>query len=330
MGEERPTPTLTIIAVGDIMLGSSYPDKSYLPPNDGTDLLEHFKPLSQKGDIVFGNLEGCFLTGDGPVKKCSNPKMCYAFRMPDHYVHLFREAHFNLLSIANNHVGDFGDIGRRNTVRVLQNAGIHFAGLQDYPYTIFKVKNVKVGFIALAPNPGTVNINDYTRLRQIVTHLDTSCQVVIVSFHGGAEGPSYLHVTRKTEYFLGENRGNPYELARIAIDAGADVVLGHGPHVPRAIDLYKGKFIAYSLGNFATYGLFSLAGPNGLAPAIEIVVDEKGNFIRGKIHSFKQVGRGKPIVDPTHAAARLIAELTRTDIPEAPLNIDDEGNITLK
>lgn len=322
--------TLTIIAVGDIMLGTNFPNNSSLPPNDGKELLEHAKIVTKTGDIVFGNLEGCFLTGDGPVKKCANPDKCYAFKMPDHYVNLLLEANFNLLSIANNHIGDFGDVGRRNTVRVLKDAGIHFAGLVDYPYTTFEVKGVKVGFAAFAPNTGTVNLNEYNTVRQIISHLDTTCQIVIVSFHGGAEGPSHLNITRKTEYFLGENRGNPYEFARVAIDAGADVVLGHGPHVPRAIDLYKGKFIAYSLGNFATYGRFSIAGPNGLAPAIEIVVDKEGNFIRGKIHSFRQFEKGKPTLDQTHAAARKIAELTRNNIPEAPLDIDDEGNITLK
>ncbi len=328
--QQAPGRTLTIIAVGDIMLGSSYPNPSYLPPNDGADLLEQVKPLTQKADIVFGNLEGCLLTGEGPAKKCSDPKICFAFKMPEHYVKHLKDAHFNLLSTANNHVGDFGEVGRRNTAQVLQKAGIHFAGLQEYPYTTFTVKNIKVGFVAVAPNPGTVNMNDYPKLRQIIKHLDTTCDVVIFSFHGGAEGPAYQHITRKTEYFLGENRGNPYELARMAIDAGADVVLGHGPHVPRAVDLYKGKFIAYSLGNFATYGQFNISGPNGLAPAVEVVVDERGNFIRGKVHSFKQIGRGKPVVDPSHGAARLIAALTQQDIPESPLRVDEEGNISIK
>jgi hypothetical protein len=97
------------------------------------------------------------------------------------------------------------------------------------------------------------------------------------------------HITCKTEIFLGENRGNPYEFARMAIDAGADVVLGHGPHVIRAIDVYKGRFIAYSLGNFATYGRFNLSGSNGIAPIIEIDVDNNGKFLRGKIHAYKQI-----------------------------------------
>ena len=97
------------------------------------------------------------------------------------------------------------------------------------------------------------------------------------------------HITCKTEIFLGENRGNPYEFARMAIDAGADVVLGHGPHVTRAIDVYKGRFIAYSLGNFATYGRFNLSASNGIAPIIEIDVDNNGKFLRGKIHAYKQI-----------------------------------------
>lgn len=321
---------IKIIAVGDIMLGTNYPNNSYLPPNDGKDLLEEFKVISKNADVVFGNLEGCFLTEDGPVKKCANPDKCYAFKMPNNYVYHLLDANFNLLSIANNHIGDFGDVGRRNTVNILKDAGIHFAGLIEYPYTVFEIKGLKIGFAAFAPNTGTVNINNYNKLVEIVTHLDTTCNIVIVSFHGGAEGPSYQNITRKTEIFLGENRGNPYEFARIAIDAGADIVLGHGPHVPRAIDLYKNKFIAYSLGNFATYGRFNISGPNGLAPAIEIVVDKEGNFLHGKIHSFKQIGKGQPAKDETNTAAIKIRELTKTNLPETQLEIDNEGFISIK
>ena len=138
------------------------------------------------------------------------------------------------------------------------------------------------------------------------------------------------HITCKTEIFLGENRGNPYEFARMAIDAGADVVLGHGPHVIRAIDVYKGRFIAYSLGNFATYGRFNLSGSNGIAPIIEIDVDNNGKFLRGKIHAYKQIGEGGPIIDEQNQAVKEIQELTQTDIPECILNIQSDGIITIK
>ena len=322
--------TIKIIGVGDIMLGTNFPNSSYLPPNSGKDILLPVKEIISKGDVSFGNLEGVILTGEGPVKKCSDPKVCYAFKMPDHYVNYLVEAGFNLLSVANNHTRDFGSVGAANTLRILNKAGIPHAGLEECPYTTFKKDGISYGFAAFAPNTGTIKMNDYTTARKIISHLDSISDIVIISFHGGAEGSAMKHITRKTEIFLGENRGNPYEFARMAIDAGADVVLGHGPHVTRAIDVYKGRFIAYSLGNFATYCRFNLSGSNGIAPIIEIDVDNNGKFLRGKIHPYKQIGEGGPIIDEQNQAVKEIQELTQTDIPECILNIQSDGIITIK
>lgn len=320
--------TIKIIGVGDMMLGTNYPGNSYLPPNDGKDILQPVKQLIRKGDVAFGNLEGVILTGEGTVKKCSDPKVCYAFKMPDHYVNHFVDAGFNLLSVANNHVRDFGSTGTTNTMRILKEAGIHFAGLAECPYTTFTKDGITYGFAAFSPNSGTVKIHDYANARKIIARLDSLCDIVIVSFHGGAEGPTKKHITRQAELFLGENRGNPYEFARMAIDAGADIVLGHGPHVTRAIDLYKDRFIAYSLGNFATYGRFSLSGPNGISPIVELDVDRTGKFISGHIHSTKQLGEGGPVPDPAVGALKEIITLTSTDIPECPLMIGQDGRIS--
>jgi hypothetical protein len=321
---------IKIIAVGDIMLGTNFPNGSYLPPNDGKDILKSVKKIIKRGDVSFGNLEGVFLTEGEPSKKCSEPNTCYAFKMPEHYVNYLKDAGFNLLSIANNHIGDFGKLGAMNTMKVLNNANIHYAGLKECPYTIFNKKGITYGFTAFAPNIGTVYINNYVKAKEIISYLDSICDVVIVSFHGGAEGSSNRHITRKKEYFLGENRGNPYEFARMAIDAGADVVFGHGPHVIRAIDLYKDRFIVYSLGNFATYGRFNLTGPNGICPIMELYLDKNGKFIRGKIHSVKQIGRGKPIIDRNNTALKEIINLTKTDIKSSNLQIDKNGTISKK
>jgi poly-gamma-glutamate capsule biosynthesis protein CapA/YwtB (metallophosphatase superfamily) len=320
--------TVKLIGVGDLMLGTNYPNSSYLPPNDGKDLLQPVKDILIKGDVTFGNLEGVLLTGEGNVKKCSNPNVCYAFKMPDHYIDYLVDVGFNLLSIANNHIRDFGSVGTANTLRILNEAGINNAGLEECPYTTFEKDNIKYGFAAFAPNTGTIKINDYANAKKIISHLDSISDIVIISFHGGAEGSAMKHITRKTEIFLGENRGNPYEFARMAIDAGADVVLGHGPHVTRAMDIYKDRFIAYSLGNFATYGRFNLLGTNGIAPIIELNLSVNGTFISGKIYSTKQLGEGGPLIDEQNRALKEIQELTRTDIPECILNIESDGTIT--
>ena len=316
-----------IIGVGDIMLGTNYPSVQFLPPDDGKNLLKPVTQILKKGDVTFGNLEGVILSGEGEVKKCANPKNCYAFKMPDHYANYLVDAGFNLLSVANNHVGDFGNTGRSNTVKVLTEKGIPHAGLEDCPYTTFKRNGLTYGFAAFAPNNGTVKINDYAGAKKIIRHLNSVCDIVIVSFHGGAEGSKKNHITRKKEVFLGENRGNPYEFARLAIDAGADIVFGHGPHVTRAIDIYKNRFIAYSLGNFATYGRFNLSGPNGICPIIELDVDREGRFLSGQIHAVKQQGEGGPEEDSQGQVIKEIIELTKTDIPECKLQIGIDGKI---
>ena len=114
------------------------------------------------------------------------------------------------------------------------------------------------------------------------------------------------------------------------IDAGADIVFGHGPHVTRAIDLYKERFIAYSMGNFCTYGRFNLKGSTGVAPIIKVSVNKKGEFLAAQIFSIKQLGEGGPEPDAENGALKEIIELTATDIPECNLMIDSNGIVKKK
>ncbi len=321
---------ISIIGVGDMMIGTNFPSEKYLPENDGKDIFNPVKDILQNADLTFGNLEGVILTGKGSVKKCSNPAVCYAFKSPDHYVNYYKEAGFDVVSLANNHSGDFGEIGRKNTMQKLEEVGIKYAGLESCPYTIFEKDSVRYGFYAVSPNRGTVRINNYDFHRKTIAHLDSLVDIVIVSFHGGAEGSKYTHVNRKKEIFLGEDRGNPYEFARVVIDAGADIVFGHGPHVTRAVDLYKNRFIAYSLGNFATYGRFSLSGVKGIAPIMKVNVTKEGTFIDAEIIPTKQVGEGGPQLDPEKRVIKEIQRLTKSDFPNSPLQISDEGKIKKK
>ncbi len=173
-----------------------------------------------------------------------------------------------------------------------------------------------------------MQISDYKTVQQIIRDLNSKCDIVLVSFHGGVEGEDMTRISGKTEFYLGENRGNPQEFARIAIDAGADIVFGHGPHVTRAIDIYKGRFIAYSLGNFCTYGRFNLSGRLGLAPIVKVNVKGDGEFVDAEIISVKQSGQGGPILDEGNAALNEIINLTRLDFPESELVISPEGKVT--
>lgn len=321
--------TINIIAVGDMMLGSAFPSKSNLPPDDGINSFENVAQFL-KGDIVFGNLEGCFLNS-GNSSKCigSNPNSCYAFRMPDRYGNIFKDAGFNVLSIANNHVGDFDARGRKNTAKILDSLQIKYAGQLNKPFDIFEVDSVKYAFCAFAPNENTVSIKNIDSAKKLVSALKAQVDIVIVSFHGGGEGARFEHVTRKTEIFYRENRGNVYAFAHGVIDAGADVVLGHGPHVTRAVEVYKNKFIAYSLGNFCTYGMFSLKGANGIAPLVQLKVNSKGDFLFADIVSVKQDKINRLTVDTNHTAFKKIKTLTDFDFPEHQLKFE-ENKISLK
>ena len=322
--------SISIIGVGDMMIGTNFPSDKYLPPNDGKDIFTPVKSILKNADLTFGNLEGVILTNKGTVKKCNNPALCYAFKSPDHYVNYYKEAGFDVLSLANNHSSDFGGIGRKNTMEKLEKAGIKYAGLETCPYSIFEKNGIKYGFYAVSPNRGTVKINDYSFHKKTIAYLDSLVDIVVVSFHGGAEGSEYTNITKKTEMFLGENRGNPYEFSRVAIDAGADVIFGHGPHVTRSMDIYKNRFIAYSLGNFATYARFSLSGVKGIAPIVKVNVTKDGIFIDGQITSTKQTGEGGPQLDPEKAVIEEIKKLTSHDSPNSSILISNNGKITQK
>lgn len=319
--------TVTVIGVGDIMLGTNFPDPSYLPPDSGRYLLENVAPVLQKADLTFGNLEGVLLDSAGTQKHCNNPDVCYLFRMPEFLAGHLKAAGFDLMSTANNHAGDFGDEGRLNTMRVLDSLGIQHAGLLRQPFVLFTHEGVRWAMAAFSPNVGTQSINDHEAARQVVAHLDSLADIVVVSFHGGAEGNKYQHVTRETEEFYGENRGNVYEFSHTLIDAGADIIFGHGPHVTRAVEVYKDRFIAYSLGNFATYARFNLRNENGLAPIVKVYTGPRGEFYKAEVTPVIQLGEGIPTIDEEKRAVKILQQLTREDFPEVPLQITDEGTI---
>ncbi|MDR2847733.1 MAG: CapA family protein [Bacteroidales bacterium] len=322
--------TVQVVAVGDVMMGTMYPDGQYLPPNnDCSRSFSMVKTYFAGADILFANLEGALIESLDGAKKCNNPEWCYTFGMPAAYAGCLKDAGFNLLSIANNHSGDFGAAGRASTVKALDMAGIRYAGLVSCPTATFTKDGIKYGFCAFAPNEGTVSVKDIAAAEKIIKTLNESCDIVIVSFHAGAEGNKYQNVTRQTESFLGENRGNVYEFAHRMIDAGADVLLGHGPHVTRAVEVYKNRFITYSMGNFSTYSRVNVSGVNGWAPIFRIYTDKHGAFLKARITPTWQPADDRcPRYDPERNVTKKIRSLTQHDFPDSPLTITDNGVVT--
>lgn len=322
---------IRIGGVGDINLGTSFPSKQYLPANNNSAaIIAPVAPVLKDVDIAFGNLEGPFVGEIPPVKRCKDTTRCYIFRTPPEYFQTLVDVGFNTFSIANNHSFDFGAAGVESTYSLIDSAKLAAAGTTDRDYSIFVRDSITYGFCAFAPNRGTVSINNYSQAKRIVQHLDSIADVVIVSFHGGAEGKDRTSVPKKREIFLGEDRGDVYEFSKLVIDAGADVVFGHGPHVPRAVHLYKNRFIAFSLGNFCTYSRINVSGVNGYAPLIVVTTKPDGSFVEAQIHSFVQSYRSGISTDSQNRAAKFIKNLTLKDFPDSPLVITDSGTIKRK
>jgi poly-gamma-glutamate capsule biosynthesis protein CapA/YwtB (metallophosphatase superfamily) len=320
--------TLTIAMVGDIMMGTTFPSEM-LPANNGADLFRDAKPMLTQADLAVGNLEGT-LCDKGKSTKGNGPNS-YAFRTPTSYAPNLKDAGFDFLSMANNHANDFGLEGIESTEKCLQEQGILFSGIEGRTESaVIERKGKKIGFCAFGHNSYTIKHLNLDSVARIVDDLASRCDIVIVSFHGGAEGKSKCHLPKGTETFLGENRGSLRELAHFCIDHGADIVYGHGPHVTRAIEVYNNRFIAYSLGNFCTTYNVSLTGISGHAPLITVNIDSEGNFLTGDIHPMIQTRGVGPRRDKSGAVVKQMKMLSETDIPNNQAHIDEKGHITLK
>ena len=326
---ERSMPdTLTIAMTGDIMMGTTYPSVM-LPANDGKNLFRDVKDLLVNADLAVGNLEGALCDGGQSTKKVSN--VSYAFRMPTRFAPLLKDAGFDFLSMANNHANDFGTEGIESTERCLKEQDIRFSGIAGRVRSAVVERNgVRYGLCAFGHNGYTMKHNDLSLVKDVIDELRQQSDIVVVSFHGGAEGQSYSHLPQGREIFLNEDRGSLREFAHFCIDNGADVVYGHGPHVVRCVEVYQGRFIAYSLGNFCTpYGI-SLKGISGYAPVVTIQIGNDGRFLNGKIHSFIQQRGIGPRKDETNAVPRQMKMLSDADVPQSMARIDNKGNIILK
>lgn len=324
-----PPATVTVALTGDIMLGTTYPEPA-LPPDDGRQLFADVRSVLLAADITTGNLEGA-ICDTTFARSTSKSERAYLFRMPPHLAPRLKEAGFDLLSLANNHSLDFGYGGARATERTLDGLGISHAGLQGRnECPIVERRGVKFGFCAFGHNYYTLKHKNLGKAKTLLDSLRRNADIVIVSFHGGSEGTSASHLPYGKETFMNEDRGELRAFAHFCIDNGADIVFGHGPHVLRCIELYKDRFIAYSLGNFCTpYGI-SIMGKSGYAPVVEVSTDLDGRFVSGQVHSFIQHKGAGPKRDTANHAATEIRKLTNTDIRDGRLEISREGKISIK
>ncbi|HXF31092.1 MAG TPA: CapA family protein [Solirubrobacterales bacterium] len=320
-GTDAAGPGISFAAVGDTMLGST-PE---LPADPGS-YLDHVKG-QLIGDVVFGNLEGT-LTDLSDSPKCGGAPSgtCYAFRTPPSYARHLAAAGFTVMNIANNHSYDFGQAGLEQTIAALGKAGIAHAGLPG-KVAVLKAGGERVAFVGFAPYAQTGSLLDLAAARKLIRYAARRSPIVVVAIHAGAEGSDARHLTGGEEHYLGEDRGNPEAFARMAIRAGADLVLGSGPHVLRGMEIYRGRLIAYSLGNFSGFHNFDTSGALGASAVLHVTVDDDGRFRSGRIASVRMVEAGQPVLDPSGEGARMIGELSREDLGKTAVRVGGDGRI---
>ena len=252
---------------------------------------------------------------------------CFVFRTPTRYANYLRDAGLDVASLANNHAQDFGDAGRDSSMRALDAAGIRHSG-RDGDVAEWNTQGRRFALVAFAPNVGSHQLNDLAHAQDIVRKLAARNDIVIVSFHGGGEGEGASKLPFAHEIYQREDRGDVVEFAHTVIDAGADLVLGHGPHVLRAMELYRDRLIAYSLGNFATYYGISVNGIRGTAAVVVVRLADDGRFLDARIESTVQIRPAGPQPDPERRAVTQIRDLTNEAFPEGRLEIADDGKVT--
>ena len=229
-----------------------------------------------------------------------------------------------MASLANNHALDFGDAGRRQTEETLDALHIGWSG-RPGTFALRTVRGTRVGFAAFAPYATSNSMLDLDRAGAFIAELAARCDLLVVSMHAGAEGEEALSTPTGPETYLGERRGDARAFARMAVDRGAALVVGHGPHVVRGMEVYKGRLIAYSLGNFATAGQIRRSGLTGAGAVLEADLSREGGLIRARLIPVRLAGDGAPARDPEGTALRLTRALSLKDFPDTGAALDEEG-----
>ena len=311
--------TVAIAAVGDIVMGT--PTFGF-PPERGKTFFAGVESLLE-GDIVLGNLEGTLSSG-GASRCNADSQNCFSFQTPPSYTRWLSRAGFTTLNLANNHANDFGPGALQQTRAALKAEGLRHTGAPDQ-ITVHRLGQVRVAVVGFSTYRWSADLRDIDAASKLIKKATERAHVVVVTMHAGAEGARYQHVEAGEERFLGQNRGDVVRFARAAVNAGADLVVGHGPHVLRAMEWHRGRLIAYSLGNFAGYNTFSLATPRQYSGILKATLNTDGTWVRGKLVATKLVGKGLPERDRAEEAHRVVRQLSRQDFPKKAVRIDRRG-----
>ena len=227
-------PPLELAAVGDMTFGR----QGDLPSGGSESILRGVAPLLAASDFTLGNLETTL--GSGGASGCrATSTNCFSFQASSDTAGALRRAGFDAVNVGNNHANDYGPDGQAQTTAALRAARLPFTG-RPGQITYVRVQGIRIALLGFAPYPFAQNLLDVPAASALVRKAARNADLVVVLMHIGAEGKSAQHVRSGTEIFLGENRGDPKRFTRAVVDAGADVVLGSGPHVLRGLEWYQG------------------------------------------------------------------------------------------
>ncbi|MFI7576172.1 CapA family protein [Micromonospora sp. NPDC049497] len=315
---------ISLSATGDIIMGNA-PDR--LPSNGGKGFFDSVKK-ALAADLVMGNLEEPLTVDTGTGKCGPNSTRCFQFRAPPEYAAHLRDAGFDLLNQANNHGYDYGPKGYENTQAALEKYDLAHTGAPDQ-ITVVDVKGVKVAVAGFSSYVWSNPLTDIPAAKKVIAEAAGMADVVVVQVHMGAEGAAMTRVEPGSEIFLGENRGDPVKFSKAMIDAGADLIVGHGPHVLRGMEFYKGRLIAYSLGNFAGGGnSLNNDGRLGWGGVLKVSLEPDGTWAGGSFVSTYMNDAGKPTMDADDRGLGLVRDLSADDFPKTGARFDDSGKIS--
>ena len=316
-----------VCAGGDVLLGSNL-DTTWaaraatrlgrpveaMP--DPAGLIAPLSALVEDAHITLLNVEGAIGSGEAPSKCRPGSTGCYAFRQPPVAARAYRSvlpAGLVVGNLANNHALDAGPRGLAATRDHLEAAGVFVTGVDSMP-TLVPMVTGTVAFLGFAAAQAGPDPRNLPAVRRHVVRASGLARWVVVTMHMGAEGVRAQRTRDTTEMYLGEDRGNVVAFARAAVEAGADLVVGHGPHVLRAMEWYQGALIAYSLGNLLTYGPFNLSEPLNRGAILCATLADQG-IASISLRATVQRAPGTVAPDASARAAVLVDSLTQLDFP---------------
>ena len=297
---------------------------------DPTTLIPPLVPIFAAADVALLNVEGAIGSGSAPTKCSGRSNLCFAIRQPPGTEQALRAIAPRATvvgNIANNHARDAGPAGFAETRRRLTEAGVLVTGADSIATPVPVGPGDTIGVLGFSSG-NHPSVLDLAAVRRYVERAAAQYGRVIVTMHIGAEGAKARRTPDRLEMFAGERRGNSVAFARVASEAGASMVIGHGPHVLRGIEWVGRTLVAHSLGNLLTYGAFTMSGYNGRAAVLCGTLEADGSVTGVVAHPTKQVPPGIVSADPDSLALGDLRELSGLDFPRTGAVIGADGSVT--